>query len=550
VDDKSLVVCGVCQTSFFFAYDENKLAQRETIYRELAEAARKLITHQRTHHAVTQAASMTNMAFPMTIMASSSDSKHLAADSSANGESPCTWKYGSGVASPESVSDVCFGAVLPTMDKFTVLEDMADCIVDKDSVRHLYRRYDAKTNMLVECRRSDRMIDESMNRMDFDATPVLLHCGHTVCRGCAYKCVRAHKNAKYDTMFAMVDCPTRCNRETAFVCDLGVEWLPVDIRRIRLLQEQHKPSGKPMCSAHEDREATVRCTHENCAQFALMCKECDEAEHSSRNSRVHVRVLPSQDATSVAPSTDSVCSKHHQPLTGVCVTDGELVCGQCLFDHSGHEFKRLHEVCSDWSTQLENIQREILVKAHILSDRATSVQRRFDELVSSITTHFGSISRNAINRQNELLFEARRWRKMQLEDAKILAADASQLSATAMYERMLLQRILNPDPDSKATSSSTSAAAVSDAVLGKAARQAQASSSAIEAQSAELDKSMTAMHMEDMNVTFDSTAHTSVINGIKSLGTVSVQSDPTQQPPVQPDLATAASLRKHHNRRM
>jgi B-box zinc finger len=438
------------------------------------------------------------------------------------------------------------------MNDYALLEDMAHHIVDEPSARRLYEERDGKTGLLVACRRSDRMIDESMNRRDFDATPVLLHCGHTVCRGCAYQCIKAHENARYDTMFAMVDCPVRCNRQTAFVCDLGVEWLPIDTRRIRLLQQHRKASRKPMCSEHKDRIATTRCTHALCAECPLMCADCDKAEHSSRSGSKHVRVAPSQATASASAPSDSLCSTHQQPLIGVCVTDSTPICAQCVFDHAGHEFKRLHEVCCDWSQKLETLQRETLIRAHVLSDRTSSVQRHFDELVRSINTRFDAVNHSSDARRNELLFKARKWRKMQLEESKMLAAESSQLSATAMYERMLLHRALDPEQaDSKLRAKSKSkskakskgkstskqsgksasdsvsspSVRVPDAVLGSVARQAQAAGSAIEAQSIQLNAGIAAMQAEDMNVTFDNASHASVLHTIQCMGTITV--DPT-----------------------
>jgi B-box zinc finger len=514
--------CNVCQTAFFFDYKDDKLAQREGIYRELHAAVRKVIQHDHINHLQSHAG--------MPSSVTSSDSKHATAGAAADADadSPCNWQYGSGDVSPESVSNVCFGALQPTMDKYALLEDMAHHIVDEPSARHLYENRDDKTGLLAACRRSDRMIDESMNHRDFNATPVLLHCGHTVCRGCAYQCVKAHENAKYDTTFAMVDCPTRCNRQTAFVCDLGVEWLPVDIRRIRLLQEHRKASGKPMCCEHKDRLATVRCTHVSCAEFPLMCEECDKAEHSTRNSSKHVRVAPSEMASSasVSPSSDSLCSTHQQPLTGVCVTDGTPLCDKCVYDHVGHEVKRLHEVCADWDKKLEALQRETLVRAHILSDRAASIQHKFDAIMSDINARFDALDRRSSARRNQLAFEARRWRKMQLEESKMLAAESSQLSATAMYDRMLLKRVLDADAtdskSSKPSSSSSSSATVPDAVLGSVARQAQSAGSAIESQCVELSNGIAGMNPQDMNVTFDNASHSSLLGTIQSMGTITL----------------------------
>jgi B-box zinc finger len=549
IDADDIGTCSVCEASFFFNYKEDKLVQRETIYRELDEAVRNVITHDRTHH-------------PQSHSASSSDSKHSTPSADGNpatADSPCNWEYGSGAVSAEPVSNVGFGAAQPSMNDYALLEDMARHIVDEPSARRLYEKRDDKTGLLVACRRSDRMIDESMNRHDFDATPVLLHCGHTVCRGCAYQCIKAHENARYDTMFAMVDCPVRCNRQTAFVCDLGVEWLPIDTRRIRLLQQQRKASRKPMCSEHKDRIATTRCTHALCAESPLMCAECDKAEHSSRNASKHVRVAPSQATASASASAASLCSTHQQPLIGVCVTDSTPICAQCVFDHAGHEFKRLHEVCCDWSQKLETLQRETLIRAHVLSDRTSSVQRHFDELVRSINTRFDAVNHSSDARRNELLFKARKWRKMQLEESKMLAAESSQLSATAMYERMLLQRALAPSDDSKSLrmsqkarsakhkysklssvrSSSAAAAAAStnrtsrssiatlastvpDAVLCSVAGNVHARGSAIEAQSVELTQSINAMQPEDMSIVFHNSTHASVLDLIQSLGEVNV----------------------------
>jgi tetratricopeptide (TPR) repeat protein len=553
-DEDDLSKCTVCQTSFFFAFEERKLAQREAIYGELAKAVGSVIAHDRTHHAQSRSSDSADAKLSTPCVPNTrSEMNHSAAaddddDGGVAGDAPrCNWRYGSGVVVPESVSNVCFGAVPQTMDKFTLLEDIADHIVDKDSARRLYEKYDNKTNMLKQIRRSDRMIDESMNRHDFDATPVLLHCGHTVCRGCAYTCIRAHENATHDTLFAMVNCPTRCNRQTAFVCDLGVEWLPVDFRRIRLLQSENSKnsaSDKPMCSEHKDRVATIRCTNAVCAKFALMCAECDKAEHSARSTCEHVRVPASEmDGSAAAASSSaaagSLCSQHQQPLTGVCVTDGVPVCDKCLYGHIGHDVKRLDAVCTDWSKKLEALQRSTLTKAHVLSDRVASVQRRFDEMVSSITTHFDSLGRGLVARRDQLLFEARRWRKMQLEESKILAAEASQLSAAAMYERMLLDRVLEPGcgaaaeesksrvvsvtTSSKHERSDSSASSVlSDAILGNAARQAQASGSAIEMQSAELESSVAMVQAQDMHVVFDATAYESMLGDIESTGVVTV----------------------------
>jgi B-box zinc finger len=568
VDDMEL--CGVCRASFFFDYDEDKLAQRESIYRELHEAVRKVISHDRTHHSHTYtgaAKALSNV--------TSSDSKRPASmratGDRAVSESPCGWQYGSESVSSESVSDVCFDAVQPGMDQYAVLEDIARHIVDEPSARRLYERYDDKTGLLVACRRSDRMIDESMNRDDFDATPVLLHCGHTVCRGCAYKCVKAHENAKQDTMFAMVDCPTRCNRQTAFVCDLGVEWLPIDIRRIRLLKERSKqPQRNPrqsMCNWHKDRVATARCAHVSCVEAPLMCEECDKTEHSGRNSSKHARVRPSQLSASTAASGDGFCPTHQQPVAGICVTDDMPVCAECLFDHLGHDVKRLSEVCVEWSEQLETLQRETLVRAHVLSGRVASVQQKFDETVHLVNTHFDTIDRCSSVRRNKLLFEARRWRKMQLEESKMLAAESSKLSATAMYERMLLQRALAPCDDSKSskkkkqnkarrgrrqssrlssaaaqssspsdsaaasTSSSanssdsvaTLASRLPDVVLGGVASNVHTRGSAIEAQSVELGDGINAMQPEDLSIMFRSATHASVLNRIRRMGVLNVR---------------------------
>jgi B-box zinc finger len=572
--DHNAETCGVCQTTYFFGYEQDKLAQRESIYRELHAAVRNVIRHDRIHHSQSHSRAAT-----VASSAASPDSKRPAA--SADGDpaapdAPCHWQYGGGTMPPESVSGVCYGAVQSDMDKYAVLEDIAHNIVDETSARRLYEQYDDKTGLLVACRRSDRMIDESMNHHDFNATPVLLHCGHTVCRGCAYRCVRAHENARHDTMFAMVDCPMRCNRQTAFVCDLGVEWLPIDIRRIRLLQEQkqqqqqqlEQKSQQPMCSEHKDRVATARCTHAICGKFALMCEECDKAEHSARNTRDHVRVPPAAQPAAAVASSDSVCSTHQQPLTGVCVTDDTPICGDCVFSHSGHVFKRLHEVCCDWNTKLETLQRETLVRAHILSGRAASVQQQCDDMVSSINTHFNAVTHSVDARRNQLLFEVRKWRKMQLEESKMLAAESSQLSATAMYERMLLQQALAPldemkssakmkrekaqsasrtssrrkSPQSSASSSSaaaaaaaatssasasssiaTSASTVPDAVLGSVASHVHASGSSIEAQSVELNSGIAAMQSEDMSVAFRSATHASVLDRIRCMGEVDVR---------------------------
>jgi hypothetical protein len=161
---------------------------------------------------------------------------------------------------------------------------------------------------------------------------------------------------------------------------------------------------------------------------------------------------------------------------------------------------------------------------------------------------------------------------MQLEESKMLAAESSKLSATAMYERMLLQQALAPCDDSnsvvkkeksekarparhksrkrpsaqsssssataaaaassnKSLSSSTSssvsvatlASSVPDIVLGSIASNVHAHGSALESQLVELGAGIDAMRAADMNVVFRDATHASVLDRIRTMGKVNVR---------------------------
>jgi hypothetical protein len=228
--------CSVCQTSFFFAYKEENLAIRESLYRKLSEAVYNAIKHDHTHHSHTVVNATSS-----TTSTASCDSKHAA---SAHGhqasDSACKWQYDSGIVTPQLATNVRFGTTQQTMDKHAPLGNTAPLIAESSSDVTVYRKYDIKADLLSQCRSSDRMLDENISQCDLDATPVLLHCSHTICRGCTHTYARTDACAKPGTKFVVVDCPRRCHRNTAFICDLGVEWLPIDVHRIRLLQEQYK----------------------------------------------------------------------------------------------------------------------------------------------------------------------------------------------------------------------------------------------------------------------------------------------------------------------
>jgi hypothetical protein len=92
-----------------------------------------------------------------------------------------------------------------------------------------------------------------------------------------------------------------------------------------------------------------------------------------------------------------------------------------------------------------------------------------------------------------------------------------------MYERMLLDRVVEPGPDAEESNSTASAAdsvasKQGHGILGSAARQVHASGSAIEMQSAELESSIGMVQARDMDVVFDSVSHNSMLQEIESTG--------------------------------
>jgi B-box zinc finger len=385
------------------------------------------------------------------------------------------------------------GVVCPSV---TVAKYPHDCI------QNMIRK-----QALPRCRRSDRTIPSDVNMYDFNHIPVLLQCGHTLCRRCAFKCIAPHKHPQHDSLYAFVKCPLRCGHKSVVAADLGVEWLSVDVRRLELLRAKSSKS-RHMCFEHKDRPATVCCTDPNCSEDPYMCADCDKSEHSARSASKHTRIPVQKTASASAVLT--VCDVHKKPVQGVCETDGCPVCSDCLLDHMQHKVSRLRDTCQRWEPKLADLQHSNFTRSCQLSDRSAAVQDKYESMLSDAVQHCDELSRVVTRRRTQLLFELYRWRKMQVDESKMLAIESSQLGAQAMYELNNVRRALHNSKDAP------------DTALGSAACQAQSAGSACSNASDDLVGRIRQMRVEMMKLSFDEAAYARLKNEIESLGKIEV----------------------------
>jgi WD40 repeat protein len=248
--------CFICKEDFYVDISEDKLCAVEAAHSEIATRVKHVIDHHHAQHC---------------------GCRH---DSTPEAKTQCSWQFG-GAASADSdtASRVhCFGNDIT--DSELTLDWLAGDIVDTALVNRIVTSRDETTQRSVLHIRSDRMLPTPSDYPQHIHLPVLLHCGHVLCRSCAHSCVEPHHNPRHDTLFGVVKCPFRCARRSIFVADLGVEWLPLDVSRIRMLrdrklQDDHKKTGKKRntsykCSEHKRRKATVYCADSHCSDFPFM----------------------------------------------------------------------------------------------------------------------------------------------------------------------------------------------------------------------------------------------------------------------------------------
>jgi B-box zinc finger len=449
-DFKTLSVCGICQEDFFFNVPDDDLERMQSCQQALKSEITAMSSHFHSHHCGSEHCINTRN--------KSNSSQEL-----------CPWKFAKcsetepAIAKPResdvddskdsaaaddtvtgSSTVVCFGS-LSAESKTSQMSQIVLSMVDRSAAISMYRMYDEQTGLLEQCRRADRMLPSDVNMDEFSRTPVVLYCSHTICRGCAYKCVKPHTNAALDTLYAFVQCPMRCQRTTAFVADLGVEWLPIDASRIRLLKRHQMQQHMHFCFAHPERIAAVRCTHELCSEDPFMCRDCDLAEHSTRLGRSHSRV-PTDEATLAIQSepvqSDSdgkhvatgYCSQHNKLFIGVCTNDDAFLCPDCVFDHSGHNISRLDEMHQHQLDKLKKLRKSTVDSALVISKDLEMHQQQFETKAEQVMSTFRDIRRALDKKESEALFGLQRWRKMNAAPLKCLADELTQLAAHVACE--------------------------------------------------------------------------------------------------------------------
>jgi WD40 repeat protein len=340
------------------------------------------------------------------------------------------------------------------------LESIAEMIVHTDYQRRLRQSTDGGRgqrdgNALPLMLRSDRIPASMPDKPDHDHLPVVLHCGHTICRECAFQCIEPHANPRRDTLFGVVKCPVRCNRESAFVADLGVEWLPLDVSRVRLLQEHAPALSKrarskaakraPMCSEHKHTKATVYCTASFCSDFPFMCGECDSAEHSSKSGKLHKRI-PASEAHMACDTKQSVsavtCPEHKSIVIGLCPTEGAFLCEQCMPSHSSHGAFRFVDASNKCMSDLGELQLDAFLKASKLSDHAASVESYFQHTLAECNAHTASLLQAVHAQHSANAAKLLCWRKFALEQSNRLARDLSGVASRVLCTRSTLHHAM------------------------------------------------------------------------------------------------------------
>jgi DNA-binding beta-propeller fold protein YncE len=334
------------------------------------------------------------------------------------------------------------------------LESMAADIVDRDYKTRLAASTGPTTDTtLALVLRSDRIPASVPDKPQHEQLPALLSCGHTLCRACAFKCIQPHTNPRRDTLYGVVKCPMRCKRHSVFVADIGVEWLPLDVSRVRLLQQHQAKLSKrakaskkrPMCSEHKSTKATFFCTDPVCAEFAFMCDECNKSEHAARNTRNHKRVPASEahtvSETKKAPQT-IICNEHECAVIGMCETDSTLLCQQCMSAHSSHNSFLFRDASKQWLSDLGELQLDAFLKASRMTDHVSSIEGLFQHLLSECDEQLRCVIQAAKNQHVAATKKLLRWRKTQVEQSKAVANDLSGVASRILCTRSALEHAI------------------------------------------------------------------------------------------------------------
>jgi len=221
--------------------------------------------------------------------------------------------------------------------------------------------------------------------------PILLHCGHSVCKRCAIelfslqqlkRCLKLSNRAKQTDMLdkgedtkvddsptVSIICPV-CSKQTLVDKNLGVGMLKQNFD----LRDAIQHLSQKKCGNECGRDATIGC--KECQ--TLFCDECRALAHKMPFMRNHISIPLEQ----LEQNQARTCPTHNIESNVFCITCGSLACLMCYSfgDHKLHECLPLHEYVAKCKQEIQDMSSSI---DHI-SVRASSAIEEVKQEIESI----------------------------------------------------------------------------------------------------------------------------------------------------------------------
>eukprot|EP00301_Raphidiophrys_heterophryoidea_P024666 c8083_g1_i1.p1 GENE.c8083_g1_i1~~c8083_g1_i1.p1 ORF type:complete len:694 (-),score=198.55 c8083_g1_i1:75-2132(-) len=150
--------------------------------------------------------------------------------------------------------------------------------------------------------------------LDKEFAPLLLDCGHTLCRSCMVA-ISQHKTH--------VQCPA-CRLCTS-ICNGGVDALKQNeaivglMERQQAQQQQHQHQQLAICGECESKSVEVFC--QVCK--SELCAECFGTLHAGKTMKTHT-------FTTLTSKKDTWCDEHNEEIKMFCHTCSKGVCNCCI----------------------------------------------------------------------------------------------------------------------------------------------------------------------------------------------------------------------------